>query len=326
MVLAPGAVLAACSGGGANTITIYNGQHPQLTEALVSAFEQQTGVKVRVRTDDGIVLADELLQEGTRSPADVYLTENSPELMLLTEHRQLAKLPSTITDQVPSAFDSPTGNWVGVATRVGALAYDPSRVAASQLPAHLLDLAQPQWKGKVAVAPTDSDFVPLVGVVIATYGPSAARSWLSGLKANSAAYQDDESVVAAVDRGQAAVGIINQYYWYRLQLEQGAARTHSRLYFFPGRDVGSIENVAGAAVLSTSTHKAAAERFVSFLVSARGQQILAAGDDFEYPARPGVAANPALKPLSQVDPATISVVSLGDDQAAASLLQQSGLT
>jgi iron(III) transport system substrate-binding protein len=326
VALVAGPVLAACGGGGSDTITLYNGQHPQLTDALVSAFEHQTGIHVRVRTDDGIVLADELLQEGTRSPADVYLTENSPELMLLTEHHLLAALPGSITEQIPSAFDSPTANWVGIATRVSALAYDPNHVSASQLPAHLLDLAQPQWKGKVAVAPTDSDFVPLVGAVIATYGSSVAHDWLSGLKANSAVYQDDESVVAAVDRGQASVGIINQYYWYRLQLEQGAARTHSRIYFFPNRDVGSIENVAGAAVLSTSTHKQAAEAFLSFLVSAKGQEILAAGDDFEYPARPGVRANPALEPLSQIDPATMNIVGLGDDQAAAALLQQSGLT
>lgn len=318
--------LGACGGGGANTITLYNGQHPQLTQALVSAFTKQTGITVKVRTDDGIVLADEILQEGSASPADVYLTENSPELMLLTERHLLAKLPSSITDQVPSQYDSPTGNWVGVALRVSALAYNPSLVPSSQLPTRVLDLAQPQWKGKLAIAPTDSDFVPLVGAVIATYGTSTAKSWLEGLKANAALYQDDESVVAAVDRGTEAVGIINQYYWYRLRLEQGASRTHSRLYFLPNRDVGGVENVSGAAVLASSHDKTDAEKFVSFLVSAKAQQILAAGDDFEYPARPGVAPNPALVPLSQVNPAIISVVSLGDDLPAASLLQQAGLT
>ncbi len=319
-------LLAACGGGGANTITLYNGQHPQLTEALVSAFEHRTGIHVQVRTDDGIVLADELLQEGSSSPADVYLTENSPELEMLSEHHLLGRLPASITDQIPSRDDSPTGNWVGVALRVSALAYDPSLVSASQLPKSVLDLAQPRWKGKVAIALTDSDFVPLVGAVIATDRTAAAKSWLAGLKANAALYQDDEAVVAGVDRGQEAVGIVNQYYWYRLQLEQGPSRTHSRLYFFPDHDVGSIENVSGAAVLASSSHKAAANRFVSFLVSAPGERILAEGDDFEYPARPGVAPNPVLAPLSQVDPAVLNVVSLGDDLPAASLLQQTGFT
>lgn len=178
----------------------------------------------------------------------------------------------------------------------------------------------------MAIAPTDSDFVPLVGAVIATYGTPAARNWLAGLKANGSLYQDDEAVVAAVDRGQAEVGVVNQYYWYRLRLETGPANLHSRLYYFPNRDAGSIENVSGAAVLASSQHKTDAERFVSFLASASAQRILAASDDYEYPARPGIAPNPTLPPLSQLDPAVLSVVRLGDDQPAASLLQHSGLT
>ncbi len=322
-----GAVLASCgSGGGSGTITLYNGQHPQLTEALASAFEKQTGIQVRVRTDDGIVLADQILQEGSGSPADVYLTENSPELMMLTQHGLLAKLPASILDQIPSRYNSPTANWVGVALRVNALAYDPSLVAPSHLPASIVDLAQPQWRGKVAIAPTDSDFVPLVGAVIATYGQQGALRWLKGLKANAVLYQNDEAVVAAVDRGQATVGIVNQYYWYRLRLEQGAAKTRAKLYYFPHRDVGAIENISGAAVLTSSHNKADAQKFVAFLVSPTAQRILASGGDYEYPARPGIPPNPTLLPLSRVDPAVINVVSLGNDLPAASLLQQAGLT
>jgi iron(III) transport system substrate-binding protein len=321
-----GASAAGGDGGGSTTITLYNGQHPELTQAIVNAFEKQTGIHVKVRTDDGIVLADQILQEGSHSPADVYLTENSPELMLLTQHNLLEKLPSSITSQIPSQYNSPTGNWVAISLRVSALAYDPAHVSAAQLPASILDLAKPEWKGKVAIAPTDSDFVPLVGAVIAAYGQTAALNWLRGLKANATSDADIEAVVSAVNKGQSAVGVINQYYWYRLRLEVGAASTHTKLYFFPNRDIGGIENISGAAVLNSSSHKSAAEKFVSFLVSATAEKILAAGDTFEYPVRTGVAPNPALMPLSQVNPAVLNVVKLGDDQPAAALLQQAGLT
>jgi len=317
---------AAGSGGGSDAITLYSGQHAQLTQAIVSAFEKKTGIHVQVRTDDGIVLADQILQEGSHSRADVYLTENSPELMLLTEHHLLAKLPASITGQIPAQYNSPTGNWMGISVRVSALAYDPSTVTSSGLPASILDLAKPQWKGKVAIAPTDSDFVPLVGAVIASYGQQAALNWLRGLKANSTQYADIESVVAAVNSGHDAVGIINQYYWYRLRTELGNGKTHSKVYYFPGHNVGGLENISGAAVLASSAHKTAAEKFVSFLASAQAEKILAAGDTYEYPARSGIAPNPALMPLSQVNPAILSVVSLGDDLPAASLLQQAGMT
>ncbi|HTX32086.1 MAG TPA: extracellular solute-binding protein [Solirubrobacteraceae bacterium] len=321
-----GLALTACGGGDpGNTIVLYNGQHPQLTDALVQAFTRQTHINVRVRTADGIVLADQLLQEGNASPADVYLTENSPELMNLEAHGLMAKLPADILSQIPARESSPTGDWVGVALRVSTLVYDPSKVSRSQLPTSVLQLAQPQWKGRVAIAPTDSDFPPVVGAVIATHGKAAATQWLDGLKRNAQLYQDDESVVAAVNRGAVATGIINHYYWYRLRLELGANNMHSQLYFFPNHDPGSIQNIAGAAVLASSHHRSDAQALVRFITSATGQRILAAGDDFEYPARPGVAPNPAVPPLASISSLSLSPTALGTDQTAVQLIEQAGL-
>ncbi len=326
VVLAFLLAVAGCGGSAdSRSILLYNGQHPQVTTELVAAFEKQTHIKVEVRTDDGIVLADQLLQEGSSSPADVYLTENSPELEDLEEHGLLAKLDPTTLAQVPSRYESASGEWAGMALRISALAYDPSLIPASRLPKSLLELAEPGWKGKVALAPTDSDFVPLVGAVIATYGKQAAVNWLSGLKRNGSLYQSDESVVAAVNKGDVAVGIINHYYWYRLRLEVGASRMHSILYFFPNHNVGSLENISGAAVLKTSKHPQEAQEFVKFLLSPTAQEILAHGYDFEYPLRPGIKPNPQITPLSKIAPAELSPTVLGNDQQASQLIQESGL-
>ena len=319
------ATVGAGCGSGSSTLVLYNGQHPQLTAALISAFEKHTGITVSVRTNDGIVLAEQLLQEGRASLADIYLTENAPELTLLQQKGLLAKLPATVLSQVPSQDSSPSGEWVGVAARVSALAYNPSEISASQLPGSLLDLAGPAWRGKIAVAPSDSDFVPLVSAVVATYGAGAARTWLDGLKRNATIYQGIEAVVSAVNQGIEPVGIVNSYYWFRLQLEVGAAAIHSQIYYFPSTNVGGLENVAGAAVLATSRNQQAAGKFVAFLVSQQGQQIIATGDDFEYPLRPGVSPNPALPPLVEVNPDVVSLVSLGNDLQAAQLIHQAGL-
>jgi iron(III) transport system substrate-binding protein len=320
------AAVSGCGAGARNTIVLYNGQHPQLTSALVTAFTRQTGIHVRVRTGDGIVLADQILQEGSASPADVYLTENSPELMNLQDHGLLAKLPSSIIDQIPTRDDSPSGRWVGVALRVSSLVYDPAKLSASELPGSALQLAEPNWKGRIAIAPTDSDFPPVVGAIIAADGQAAATRWLDGLKRNAQIYQNEEAVAAAVNRGDVAAGLINHYYWYRLRLELGPSAVHSRLYHFPNHDVGSIENISGAAVLTSSQHKSLAQRFVRFLVGRSGQRILANGYDFEYPARPGIAPNRALPPLASLSPSTLSATALGTDQQAAQLIQQVGLT
>jgi iron(III) transport system substrate-binding protein len=323
------ASLTACggsaSGATADSIVLYNGQHLELTQALVAAFTKQTGIQVRLRTNDGIVLADQLMQEGSASPADVYLSENSPELVELDQHHLLAKLSPQILAQVPSGREAPSGDWVGIALRVSAAVYDPALVSAARLPRSVLDFAQPEWKGKIAIAPTDSDFPPLVGAVIATYGKQAAARWLAGLKRNAQLFQTDEAVVAAVNRGDVATGLINNYYWYRLRVEVGAGAMHSALYFFPGHNPGSVVNISGAAVLASSSHRKQAMAFIRFLVSPAAQQIIAHSYDFEYPARPGIQPNSQLPALGSFSSATFSPLALGNDQPASQLIQQAGL-
>jgi iron(III) transport system substrate-binding protein len=319
-------LLAGCgSGGNGKSIVVYNGQHPELTQALVAAFQKQTDIKVSMRTNDSVVLADQLLSEGKHTPADVFISENSPEMMMLEQHGFLSKLNKDTLAQIPAKDNSPTGQWVGLALRVSSLVYDPKLISASQLPKSVLDLALPKWKGKIGIAPTDSDFPPLVGAVIAKYGTTAAATWLAGLKRNASLYQDDESVVAAVNRGNVATGVINQYYWYRLRLEVGKNAIHSALYFFPNGDVGSITNISGAAVIASSKHQSLAQKFVNFLGSPAAQKIISTGDDFEYPARPSVAPNSQLPPLDKIAHATLSASVLGNDEEATKLLQKSGL-
>jgi iron(III) transport system substrate-binding protein len=324
LLLALACLLAGCGGSGKPSIVLYNGQHPALTTALVKAFEKETGIEVRERTSDTIVLAAQILQEG-HSPADVYLSENSPELETLEQRGVLAKLDPSVLRQVPAGYRSPAGKWVGVALRVSSLVYNPPIIRRSRLPASILELAQPQWKGKVALAPADSDFPPVVGAVLAEYGTKKATAWLAGIKRNAAIYQDEEAVVSAVNRGDVALGVINQYYWYRLQLEAGSKAMHSALYYFPGHDPGSIVNISGAAVLASSSHRQNAERFVRFLVSKTAQRILARSDDFEYPTRPGIAPNSALPKLETIPHTSLSVVSLGNDQQSSQLIRQAGL-
>ena len=309
-----------------DTLTLYSAQHPQVDAMLVAAFTKETGIKVRVHEGEGPDIASQIIQEGSASPADVFLTENSPELNLLDEKQLLAPVAPGTLAQIPAQYDAPDGDWLGVLARENVLAFDPHEISASTLPSSLLELAKPEWKGKVGIAPSDADFLPLVSAVIKQYGKSAALAWLRGLKENAAIYQDDEGVVAAVNRGSIATGIINNYYWYRLETELGAAKTDSQIHHFSDGDIGGLINVSGAAVLKSSRHQAEAQKFLAFLVSPSAQEMLGASNiDYEYPLRPGVPANKKLSPFKSLQPPVISVSQLGDDQEAGQLLQQAGL-
>src|SRR5271154_2536245 len=313
-------------GAFAASLTLYSAQHEQTVDLLAKAFTKDTGIDVKVHSGEAPELASQLVKEGASSPADVFFTENSPELELLSEKGLLAKVAPATLASVPAEDSGSAGDWVGVLARENVLAFNKSMIQESALPASLLDLAKPEWKGKVAIAPTDADFLPLVGAVVALKGRPAALEWLKGLRENAMIFDDDEGVVAAVDRGAAATGIINNYYWARLRMEKGADNMKSALHHFAGGDVGALLNVSGAAALKASRNQAAAQKFLAFLVKKSTQEMLSNLDiTFEYPLVSGVVANQILKPIDALQPPALTLKQIGDDHDAAELLREAGL-
>jgi len=319
-------LLAGCgSGSHGNSLTLYNGQHEQTTAKLVRAFERETGIKVEVRSADEATLGNQILQEQGNSPADIFYSENTPVLELLRERGLLAPVAAGTLAAVPRRYDSAQGDWVGVSARVSALVYNRAQLGGAKPPSSLLELASPRWRGKVGFAPSETDFQPLVTAIEKLDGKQAAERWLSALKSDGKIYPDNETVVAQVNNGQSALGPINHYYWYRLRAEEGAGGTHSALQYYAPGDPGDLVDVSGAAVLKSSSHQAAAQRFLAFLLSARGQQILARSDSFEYPLRPGVPPAAGLRPLASLRPNSLTPAELGDGTGPLEMEQRLGL-
>jgi iron(III) transport system substrate-binding protein len=313
------------SSGSGTTITLYNGQHEQTTAMLVAGFEKQTQIKVKVRSDGEDVLGNQILQEGASSPADVLYAENTPVLEDLQEKGLLTQLPAATLAAVPSKYSSPQGDWVGVSARVSVLVYNTSLIKASELPSSILELAQPKWKGKIGFAPSETDFQPLVTAIMKLDGVAAAEKWLTGLQANGKVYPDNETVVAQVNNGESAVGLINHYYWYRLREEVGQSGMHSALHYYAPHDPGYLLNVSGAAVLKSSSQQTAAQKFVAYLVSKEGQEIIAHSHSYEYPLGSGVQSAQSLKPFDQLQPALVTIGDLGNGSAPLELEQKLGL-
>jgi iron(III) transport system substrate-binding protein len=326
--LAAALLLSACAGSSGSagaTITVYSGQHEQTTALLAAAFEKRTHIKVEVRSSDEATLANQILQEGANSPADVFYAENPPALEKLRERGLLAPvLASTLAD-VPSRYDSIGRDWVGVSARASALIYNTSQLKPSQLPSHILELAAPRWRGELGFAPSETDFQPLITAIAKLDGVTAAERWLAGVKANAKLYPSNETVVAQINNGQSALGPIDHYYWYRLRDEVGNGGLHSALHYYAPGDPGNLVDVSGAAVLKSSSHQADAQAFLAFLVSRAGQEAIAHSHSYEYPLRPGVHAATGLRPLAQLQPVSLTPSALGDGAMALALEQKLGL-
>jgi iron(III) transport system substrate-binding protein len=324
-------LLSACGSPAASssvakvTLTLYNGQHVQTTDSLVAGFEAAyPDINVVVRSNDEDTFDAEIVAEGSRSPADVFYTENSPALEYLQQKGLLAKVDPSTLAHTPSKYNSPQGDWVGVSARVSVLIYNPSLISKADLPTSVLQLADPKYKGKLAFAQGETDFQPIVTSVLSAYGKSRTLAWLDGIKANASShiYPDNETISDEVNRGVVAFGVVNQYYWYRMRAEIGASNMHSSITYFAPQDPGYVVDISGAGILKSSKHQAAAQEFLAFIVSAKGQEIIAHSISFEYPIGSGVVTAQPETPYKDLQPYPINIAQLGTGAAAIALLQE----
>lgn len=312
------------SAGGASALTVYNAQHEDLVAEEVAGFTAATGIKVTLRNGDDSELGNQIVQEGKASPADVFLTENSPAMDLVDQAGLFAPLPASTLGQVPAAYLPSSRHWAGWAARSTVLAYNPAKVAATSLPTSILDLAQPQWKGRVGIAAGGADFQAIVSAVLSLEGKDKTQGWLAALKTNAKVYQGNTAIMKAVDAGQIDTGVIYHYYWAKDRAESGANSKDVELHYFGNKDPGAFLSVSGAGVLATSKHADAAQKFVAFLASKAGQEILAQSKALEYSIASGVAPNAALKPIAQLEAPTVDPGTL-NGPTVVSMMQEAGL-
>jgi iron(III) transport system substrate-binding protein len=329
LVLAFALVASGCgTSGSGTTIVLYSAQHEQTTDAMIAAFTKQTGIHVRVEQNDEDVLTAQLEEEGELTPADVFYTENSNWLEQLSGQHMLAEVDPATLAAVPKQDDAANGDWVGVSARISVLIYNTSKLKPSELPKSVMELAAPKWRGKIEIAPGETDMWPVISSIARSYGRRAALRWLIGLELNAEGNDqvpDNETITSDVSKGTIDMGLINHYYYYRLMAEIGKKAIKANIAYFAPRDPGYVEDISGAAILKTSKHQAADQEFLRFLTSRAGQEVLAHSSSFEYPIRAGVAANPQLTPLSRLQPANFTPAQLGTGLNAKELLEESGL-
>lgn len=304
------------------TLTLYNGQHDATGKAVAAAFEKKTGIKVLIRKGGGGQLANQIAEEGERSPADIIYTEEAPPLVKLASQGLLAKVdPTTLGKIDPKASDK-DGYWLGITTRVRVLAYNPEQVTEAELPKSVLEVADPEWAGKIAFVPSSGEFVGQTAAVIRLNGREAAEEWLTGLKAFGSTYTNNVIAMKAVENGEVGAALINSYYWMALKREKGELK--SKLHYFADGDAGGLASVSGAAVIKTSKHPKEAQQFLDYMISEEGQQVILSKSP-EYPVNKAVAADPLLKPFDQIKPPAITASEIGLAEDALDLQREVGM-
>lgn len=305
---------------GSDELTIYSGRSESLVGPLIERFEAVTGIKVRIRYAGTAELASAILEEGDRSPADVFYSQDAGALAALAEGGALAPLPDDVVDQVPETFADAAGRWIGASGRARVLVISTERVPDP--PDSVFDLVEPEWRGRVGWAPTNASFQAFVTAMRQIHGEDATEAWLRGMLANDVVeYPKNSPIVQAVGNGEIDIGLVNHYYLFRFIVENPEFPIANH-FTDPGA-AGGLVNVAGVAVLESSRNRENALRFVRFLLSEEGQRYFR-DQTSEYPVGSAVEARPELVPLAELNPPSLALTSLSDLKGTIELLQEVG--
>ncbi|WP_210440196.1 iron ABC transporter substrate-binding protein [Nocardioides xinjiangensis] len=316
--------LSGCGVFGSPDLVIYNAQHEQLLDEIVPLFEEESGLDVELRHGKDLEMANQIVEEGEDSPADVFLTENSPAMSIVDNAGLFAELPESAYATIPDEYVPVDRTWTGFLARSTVAMYNTESMTEADMPASILDFADPEWQGRVAFSPTGADFQAIVSAVLELEGEEATAEWLAGLKENGVVVQNNLVVMQSVDSGEVDAGIAYHYYWYRDREENGTDSDDSALHFFGDQDPGAFLSISGAGILASSEHQDAAEEFVTWLTGTDAQQAMAESYALEYPLNPDAALNPDVKPFGELEPPVVDVAALNGPQVT-DLMTEAGL-
>ncbi len=285
-----------CATATETEITIYSGRSEDLVQPVLDAFECQSGISVVTNFGDPTDLALQLVEEGDRSPADVFLSKSPGAVGFLRNEGILASLDGDVTSLVDSANVGGDNSWVGITGRQRVLVYNTDIVDEADLPASVMDLTDPKYKGQVAIPATNGSFQDWFTVFRAQAGDDVAAGWLEAMVANDAIVtESNRPTVDAVGRGEYAFGLVNHY--YNFQEAEALGDEHRALnHSFAADDIGSLVIVTAAGITSTSDNVDESHQLIGFMLS-EGAQSYFTNDSLEYPLAAGVSPAEVLPAL-----------------------------
>ncbi len=316
---------SASADGSDGAFTLYSGRDEELVQPLIDLFEEKSGIKVEVRYGNTPELGALLLEEGTRTPADVFLSQDAGALGALANADLFTTLPDDITSAVPAGLTSTDGAWVGVTGRARVIAYDGQEFTADQIPDSVDAFTSPEWAGRFGIAPSNASFQSFVTAYRVLKGEEAADAWVKAVAANSPQiFESNLAILAAVNDGVVDAGLLNHYYWFRQAAETGEDNMRAQLAYPKAGDPGSIVNVTGAGILRGAAKDADALEFVEFLVSPEAQQYFVE-ETYEYPLVETIEAPEGLPALDSLVNPDLDLADLESLEATQELLSRYGL-
>ncbi|MES9876069.1 MAG: Fe(3+) ABC transporter substrate-binding protein [Candidatus Sedimenticola sp. PURPLELP] len=312
------AALPAAHAG--DEITVYSARKEHLIKPLFDAYTEQTGINIRYITDKAGPLLARLQAEGQNTPADMLMTVDAGNLWQAASRGVLSSVSTeTLESNIPVHLHDPANNWFGLSVRARTIVYSTERVKDGELTSYE-ELASPRWKGRLCLRTSKKVYnQSLVAMMMARLGEERAEQVVRGWVGNLAAqpFSNDTRTMQAIAAGQCDVGIVNTYYFGRLQKKEPGIKL---ALFWPNQDSSGVHlNISGAGITRHAKNRAEAIKLLEWLTTPKAQGLFA-GLNMEYPANPSVENDPVVAAWGEFKGDTINVAKAGELQAKAVML------
>jgi iron(III) transport system substrate-binding protein len=309
---------------GAQEVNLYTTREPGLITPLLDAFTKSTGIKIKsIFVKDG--LAERVAAEGTSSPADILMTVDLGNLLDLVEKGLTQPIKSPVLESaVPANLRGADGQWFTLSLRARVV-YAAKDLAAPPLTYEAL--ADQKWKGKVCIRAGQHPYnTALIAAFLAHHGEAKTEAWLRGVKANLGrpATGGDRDVARDILGGLCDVGVANSYYVGLMRSGSGGPEQEkwgsAIKVILPTFEKGGTQvNISGASVAKHAPNRAAAIRFLEYLVSDAAQKIYAEAN-YEYPVKPGAPVHPIIGALGALKVDSLQLTEIARHRVTASRL------
>lgn len=278
----------------AEEVVVYSARIDELIKPVFDAYTAKTGVPVKFITDKEAPLLARLQAEGKNTPADLLITVDAGNLWQAEQQGVLKPIKSAaIEANIPAQYRSPTGAWTGLSLRARTIAFSTERVKPEELSTYEA-LADANWEGRLCLRSSKKVYnQSLTATLIEAHGAAKTEEIIKGWVGNLATdvFADDTALLQAIDAGQCDVGLVNTYYFGRLQKQNPDLKV--KLFWPNQNDRGVHVNLSGAGVTQYAPHPEAAQQLLEWMSGAEAQGLFASLNQ-EYPA------NPAIKPSAEV--------------------------
>jgi iron(III) transport system substrate-binding protein len=293
--------------GGSRTVTIYVSTDRVFSEPVLREYERRSGVKVNPVYDTeetkSTGLANRLLAEKPRPQADVFWSNEPVRTLVLKSRDVLAPYKSPSAEGIPAALVDPNGYWTGFSARMRVIAYNTRLVKPEEAPQSVFDLANPKWRGQVAIAdPRFGSTSFHVAALYAIAGDQKMDDFFRRIKENGVRVVDGNSVVRdLVARGEVKVGLTDTDD-VNVALED-AQPIAMVLPDKEGLGVPVMPNMV--SLIANAPNPEEGRRLIDYLLSTDVERQLAQSEAVQIPLHAGVAGPKNIPSIDTFTPMTL---------------------